>query len=399
AARTLGAAIERRTSERRLEQQLRRLGGLRAINVAITASLDVTVTLDVFLEQAIAQLQVDAADVLLLRPQSGALEFGASRGFRSSGLQHTRLRIGEGHAGRAVLERRSVRIDDLRREPLSRATFLKDDEFVTYLGLPLLSKGQVRGVLELFSRVSLPTADEWLDFASTLAAQAAVAIDNALLFDDLQRSNLELTLAYDTTLEGWSRAMDLRDRETEGHTQRVTELTLRLGRTLGMSDSELVHVRRGALLHDIGKMGIPDRILLKPGPLTEEEWDVMRLHPVYALELLAPISFLRPALDIPYCHHERWDGAGYPRGIRGETIPGAARAFAVVDVWDALRSDRPYRAAWPEERVREHVASLAGTHLDPQAVDAFLSSVEPEVRAGGLPAPKPPALEHLSAPA
>jgi HD-GYP domain-containing protein (c-di-GMP phosphodiesterase class II) len=152
----------------------------------------------------------------------------------------------------------------------------------------------------------------------------------------------------------------------------VTDMTLRVARTMGMADVELTPVRRGALLHDIGKMGIPDAILLKPGPLTDEEWTIMRRHPTYALQLLSPIAFLRPALDIPYCHHEKWDGSGYPRGIKGEQIPLAARIFAVVDVWDALRSDRPYRPAWPEEKVREHVSSQAGTHFDPQVVEAFL---------------------------
>jgi len=206
-----------------------------------------------------------------------------------------------------------------------------------------------------------------------LAGQAAIAIDNATLFDDLQRSNVELALAYDTTLEGWSRALDLRDKETEGHTQRVAEMTLKLARAMGFSEDELVQVRRGALLHDIGKMGVPDAILLKPGKLTDEEWEIMRRHPVYAYKLLRPIAYLRPALDIPYFHHEKWDGTGYPRGLKGAQIPLAARLFAVVDVWDALRSDRPYRRGWPEEKVRDHIRSLAGTHFDPQVVEEFLS--------------------------
>jgi putative nucleotidyltransferase with HDIG domain len=189
----------------------------------------------------------------------------------------------------------------------------------------------------------------------------------------LQRAHLELAQAYETTLEGWSRALDLRDQETEGHTQRVTEMTVRLARAIGLSEAELVHVRRGALLHDIGKMGIPDSILLKPGPLTEAEWEVMRKHPSYAHDLLTPIAYLHEALDIPYCHHEKWDGSGYPRGLKGEHIPLAARLFAVVDVWDALCSDRPYRAGWPEKRVREHIRSLAGAHFDREVVRLFLA--------------------------
>jgi len=189
---------------------------------------------------------------------------------------------------------------------------------------------------------------------------------------ELAESNLNLTLAYNATIEGWSRALDYRDHETEGHCQRVTELTVRLARAMGVSDEEMVHICRGALLHDIGKMGIPDRVLLKPGPLDDEEWDLMRRHPTYAHEMLSPITFLRPALEIPYCHHEKWDGTGYPRGLAGEDIPLAARLFAVVDVWDALRSDRPYRRAWERERVLDHILSLSGTHFDPQVVQAFL---------------------------
>ena len=193
------------------------------------------------------------------------------------------------------------------------------------------------------------------------------------MFNDLQRSNIELSLAYDTTIEGWSRALDLRDKETEGHSQRVTELTLFMGRSMGMSESELVHVRRGALLHDIGKMGIPDSILFKPGPLSNEEWDIMKRHPVYAYEMLSPINFLKAAIDIPYCHHEKWDGSGYPRGLRGENIPLAARIFAVSDVWDALCSNRSYRQAFSEETALEYIRSLEGIQFDPEVIKVFLS--------------------------
>ena len=188
-----------------------------------------------------------------------------------------------------------------------------------------------------------------MDFLETLAGQAAITIDQTQLFEDLQRANLELIIAYDATIEGWARAMDLRDKETENHTRRVTELTLTLAKALGIKDSEILHIRRGALLHDIGKMGVPDNILLKEGKLTEEEWVLMRRHPQFAYEMLQPIKYLRQALDIPYCHHEKWDGTGYPRGLKGEQIPLAARIFAVVDVWDAITSDRPYRKAWTKK--------------------------------------------------
>ena len=189
---------------------------------------------------------------------------------------------------------------------------------------------------------------------------------------NLQRANEELERAYNETLQGWSRALELRDNETQGHSKRVTELTIRLARAVRIKEEHMIHVYRGALLHDIGKMGIPDSILHKPGPLSSEEWKIMRMHPVYAYELLSSIEYLRPALDIPYCHHEKWDGTGYPQGLKGEAIPLSARIFAVVDVWDALRSDRPYQASWPVEKVLTHIREQAGIHFDPKIVEVFL---------------------------
>jgi PAS domain S-box-containing protein len=346
---------------------------LRSIDTAITASLDLQFTFKVILDQVTTQLGVDAADVLLLNPHIQTLEYAAGQGFRSHVLQHTNLRVGDGYAGRAALERRIVSIPHLEEAEngLRRATLLPQEEFVSYYAVPLIAKGQAKGVLEIFHRARLDPDPEWLGFLETLAGQAAIAIDNATLVNDLQRSNIELALAYDTTLEGWAKALELRDRETEGHTRRVTEMTLAVTRAMGMSEAELVHVRRGALLHDIGKIAISDTILLKPGPLTDEEWEIMHQHPVYACELLSPIAYLRPALDIPHCHHEKWDGTGYPRGLKGEQIPLAARIFAVMDVWDALLSDRPYRAAWPEEKALEYIREQAGKHFDPQVVKAF----------------------------
>lgn len=215
-----------------------------------------------------------------------------------------------------------------------------------------------------------------LSLFESLAGHAAVALQNARLHADLQRSSQALRESYDATLMGWARALELRDRETEGHTQRVTELTVRLARAVGIEDGEIEHIRRGALLHDIGKMGIPDDILRKPGPLTDAEFSTMQQHTVYAFEMLSPISYLREALDIPYCHHEKWDGSGYPRGLKGDEIPRAARLFALVDVWDALTSDRPYRAAWAPERTLAYIREQAGKHFDPDLVEDFAELVE-----------------------
>jgi putative nucleotidyltransferase with HDIG domain len=371
--RAIRYAIQRKQAEERIQRQVERLAALRNIDMAIMASLDLRAILYVLLDQVTSQLRVDAADVLLINPHSQTLEYAAARGFKTNVSVRSRMRLGEGYAGRAALERRTLSIPDITAvDDFTHAPLLTGDLFISYYAVPLITKGWVKGVLEVFHRSPLDPDPEWLEFLEALAAQAAIAIDNTSLFDDLQRSNVELSLAYDTTLEGWSRALDLRDKETEGHTQRVTEVTMRLARAIGVSEAELVHLRRGALLHDIGKMGIPDSILLKPGPLTDWEWDIMRRHPVYAYELLSPISFLRPALEIPHYHHEKWDGTGYPSGLKGEQIPQAARIFAIADVWDALRSDRPYRLAWPEEKVREHILSLSGTHFDPKVVAAFM---------------------------
>lgn len=186
------------------------------------------------------------------------------------------------------------------------------------------------------------------------------------------RNISDLAQAYEETLEGWSRAMDFRDKETEGHTQRVTQMTLAIAQSMGLTDTELMHIRRGALLHDMGKMAIPDNILLKKGTLTEQEWDIMRKHPEFAYEMLRSISFLHQALEIPYCHHEKWDGTGYPRRLKGEDIPLSARIFAIADVWDALRYDRPYRKGWSEEKVLEYIRKQSGRQFDPQVVDVFL---------------------------
>jgi hypothetical protein len=193
-----------------------------------------------------------------------------------------------------------------------------------------------------------------------------------------RRLSAELEETYDQTLEGWARALELRDIETAGHCHRVYEITRRLSSQAGLCNGDMDDVHRGSLLHDIGKMGIPDCILFKPGKLTDEEFRQMREHTTYAYELLSHIPYLHRALDIPYCHHEKWDGSGYPRGLKGTEIPLSARVFSVVDVYDALVSDRPYREAWPEERALAYIRERAGTEFDPAVVEAFLKLAEEE---------------------
>jgi response regulator RpfG family c-di-GMP phosphodiesterase len=253
---------------------------------------------------------------------------------------------------------------------------ISEEGFASYLCLPLLAKGLVKGVLEIFHRAELQLEPEDESFLEMVAGQAAIAIDNAELFEGLQSTNDELTLAYNDTLTGWARTLELRDRETAGEAQRLADMTVRLAQSLGSNENEMVLMYRGAILHDIGIMGIPDSILLKSGPLTEEEWTVVRKHPQFAHDLLSPINYLRSALDSPYCHHEKWDGSGYPRGLKDGQIPLSARIFAVVDVWDALHSDRPYRRSWTDAEAREFIQQQSGKHFDPAVVKAFLEIIQ-----------------------
>jgi len=379
-ANVLAAAIERKRAEEDIQRQLQRITALRAIDQAIAGSMDVNFVFKVILDHVISQLAVDAAVILLYNPAAQALEYATGRGFRTEALQHTRLPLGEGYAGRAALARQMVHIPNLRgrKTDFLRSPTFSQEGFVSYFGVPLMAKGEIKGVLEVFHRSAFEADTEWLNFLETLAGQTAIAIDNATLFKGLQLSNIELSMAYDATIEGWSRALDLRDKETEGHTQRVAEMSQRLARAMRINEAELVNMRRGALLHDIGKMGVPDAILLKAGQLTDEEWVIMRQHPQFAYDMLSPIAYLKPALDIPYCHHEKWDGSGYPRGLKGEGIPLAARIFAVVDVYDALTSDRPYREAWSKEKTLEYIREQSDTYFDPQVIEAFMEMLRTE---------------------
>jgi HD-GYP domain-containing protein (c-di-GMP phosphodiesterase class II) len=366
-------ATHRTRLREQTERRLHQVQALHAIDLAIASNKDLRTTLDIFLGHVTAQMQVEAAAILLVNAPALTLEYAAVRGLSQS-IGGASLRIGEGYAGWVVRECRPLLIRNLAAPevPSADAQELLSRGFISYYAAPLLVGGQTRGVLEIFHRAPFDPDAERLEFLQSLIAQAAIAIDQADLLDHLRHSSLDLALAYDATIEGWSRALDLRDQETEGHSRRMTEVTLKLARALGVPEDDLPHIRRGVLLHDIGKIAIPDSILLKPGPLTDAEWDIMRQHPVYAYQLLSPVDYLRPALDIPYCHHEKWDGTGYPRGLKGEQIPLAARLFAVVDVWDALSSDRPYRRAWPPERVLEYLACQAGKHFDPRVLETFL---------------------------
>jgi HD-GYP domain-containing protein (c-di-GMP phosphodiesterase class II) len=354
-------------------RQLSQMQTWRSIDQAILSNLDLKSTASVILKEAAKHIHVDALALLVLDPKTQTLNFVDGYGFRYDTLKHSHLKIGESFAGQVALEKRRVHVRNLEKNPknFSRAATFKEEGFMMYLGIPLVARMEVRGVLEIFQRKPYEPDEEWLTLLETLANQIAIAIDNALLVKFLKDSNMELNSAYDATIEGLSRALELRDRETEGHTRRVTEMTVDLARRIGVPEADVTQIRQGALLHDIGKMGIPDAILLKPGALMPDEWKIMQQHPIYAYELLSQVEHLKPAMDIPLYHHEKWDGTGYPYGLNGEQIPFAARLFSFADVYDALISDRPYRTAWPKEKALFYIQSQVGIYFDPSILPIF----------------------------
>ncbi len=369
------SAIHRVTLHEETRLRLRRLHSLRSIDLAITSG-DAQMAFDVVLEQVIDQLGFDAACIFTFDRELRILMESARLGFDEHDPQFD-VKICEGLAGEAARDEKFLVVEDIGilGNLSDRDQTLFAAGFSGFCAVPLLAKGELRGLLEVRSRSVLVADAECSGFLEAVAWQTATALDNVWLVDKLKRSNIELTEAYEAILEGWARALELRDQETEGHCRRVTKLTVQLGEALCLSDDDLLHIRRGALLHDVGKMGIPDSILLKPGPLDEDEWATMRLHPEYAKQMLLPLSYLRPAISIPYSHHEKWDGSGYPQGLKGEAIPIGARMFAIIDVWDALNSDRPYRKAWSKDRIIDHMREGSGTHFDPKVLEVFLDVV------------------------
>jgi PAS domain S-box-containing protein len=360
-----------------LERRVQHMQALRRVDMAITNAVDVGLALDIFLEQVQTLLAVDAAGVLLFDERARTLQPAAARGFDAEPARSTFVGLGEALAGFAALEQRTVYVHDLQREQRwgSVVAPASQQGFQAYWAVPMLTKGQLQGVIELYATRAFVPEPQWYEFLETFADQGAIAVESALLFRSLERSNAELQLAYEKTIAGWAYALDLKDEETAGHSQRVTQMAVRLAQRAGVDHGDLIHIQRGALLHDIGKMGVPDSILLKRGALTEGERWLIEQHTVYARDLLAPIDFLRPAIDIPYSHHERWDGGGYPQGLIGEEIPLAARIFAIVDVYDALTSERPYRHAWTREATLDHIQHEAGKHFDPGLVAVFMAMI------------------------
>ncbi len=367
----VGNAIQRMLLNEETERRANEFEALYRSANTLAVPWDLDTVLKAVVTQARDLLHSSGSDVYLYDPVHQDLRVAVEIGEVS--YLGTRLELDEGMAGRVFRYQQPLIVDNYRIWP-GRSLKYDDGSLGAAVEVPITFAGEQIGVLAAYETANssrkYTEADSRL--LSLFATQAAGAIRTARLLAELRSASHDLALAYDTTLEGWAKALELRDKETLGHSRRVTDLTLRLARRLGMAERDLTHIRRGVLLHDIGKMGITDQLLHKPAALTEDEWVEMRKHPRYAYDLLQPIDYLRPALDIPYCHHERWDGSGYPRGLKGKQIPLAARIFAVVDVYDTLSYDRPYRTAWPRSKVLDYLRQQAGQLFDPEVTQAFL---------------------------
>ncbi len=350
-----------------------KLGALMGVGRSINSSLGLQRVLEEVMDSLIGLMRAERG-FLMLRNPAGELNVDIARGIAHTKLNQQSKEFSWTMVNKIAETGETMLTTNAQDDP----RFENQKSVVSYqirsvLCAPLRLKDKIIGVIYVDNRAHAGRfQDRDKELITAFADQAAVAIDNARLFETLQDKNRELEEAYHATLEGWVSALDMRDKETEGHTQRVTVITQRLARELGVDDSQMIHITRGALLHDIGKIAIPDGILLKPGQLTTEERSLIEKHPVYAYEMLKTIDFLKPAIDIPYCHHEKWDGTGYPRRLKGDEIPFSARIFPLADVWDALTSDRPYRKALPYDEVRGRIKADAGRHFDPRIVDVFL---------------------------
>jgi len=371
---------ERIEIETKLQNRMHRLNAFHTIDTAINSSFDLRFTYQVLIEQVLTLTKASAACVVFFDPELNDKRLITGLGFNTPEIDLKNQLFNDPLFDRVFTGRRITTSipDETSDASYPLYNLLKNEGFGSYCAVPLIVKGYVRGVLELFSKEELEMDLEISNFLETLAQQAAIALESAQNFERLQKTNQELLQAYDDTLAGWVNFLDLRDEMTEGHTMRVLESTLRICRGFGFSPRELMHINRGVLLHDIGKVGIPDNILNKKGPLTDDEWVIMKKHPEYAYQMLYPIAYLRPALDIPYCHHEKWDGSGYPRGLKGKEIPLSARIFAIVDVYDALTSDRPYRKAWKKEETIKYIRENSGTHFDPEILEKCLDLLTAE---------------------
>ncbi len=353
-----------------LHRMLQKMERLMEINITLNSTLELGQVLDLIIAKAVEMLECEAGSILLYNKEKDCLYFSATTSSDSKKLAEVPVPLTDSLAGAIFSKNLPLIVNNVDKDIRHNSSVAAQVNFRTnsLLGVPMRIQNRVTGVLEALNKRQGTFTEEDVKILTAIASQAAVAIENAQLVQALQDS-------YDSTLEGWAAALDLRDKETEGHSQRVTVLTVQLAQAIGVSQDALTYLRQGALLHDIGKMAVPDSILHKQGPLTVREKAIMRQHPLNAYNMLYPIAYLRSALDIPYCHHEKWDGSGYPRGLKGEEIPLAARIFTIIDVWDALRSNRPYRGAWSEKKTIAYIQKQAGKSFDPKIVKNFVDVI------------------------
>jgi PAS domain S-box-containing protein len=360
---------DRKAFEMNLQRKLNEIASLREIDMSILSQEDYDGVVNTVLQQIRNHLHADGAAIFVASPITKALEF-ASGFFLKEMIAYDQMDIDHDSFQHIADLKEGRQIDKTSDENLV-CDWFKDKDFNVLYIMPIEINDINHGFVEIayFDEINLD--EEWHNYFNALITQMAVGISKIHLIKDLKESNVVLKEAYDGIIRGWAKALELRDEETKGHSDRVYELSVKMALKNNYTDRKLEAFRRGALLHDIGKMGIPDSILLKPGKLTPEEWNIMKLHPDLAYVLLSEIPFLREAIEIPYYHHERWDGSGYPSGLKGEDIPLAARIFAVIDVWDALTSNRPYRQAWSKQKTRDYLIQNKGIQFDPDIVDQF----------------------------
>jgi PAS domain S-box-containing protein len=371
---TIQDITEQKRAEKQILQEVKKLAGLRKIDIQIINHVPINNIFETVLSLVKEILNADACSILLLDEKKDALSNALSYGFQDNKL-NIQLSNSDTCLPWQVINNRNKFSITLNEFKNLSCAHLINKGFRSYIGIPIIAFDEVFGILEILFKTDIQISKETFDYCELLAGQTAIAIDTTNLITSLQQTNQEVINAYEATIAGWSRALEIRDEETKGHSDRVMWLACQLAEHFDIRDDNLTHFRRGVFLHDIGKMGIPDSILLKPGPLTESEWEIMKQHPSLAYRILSEIPYLKDALDIPFYHHERWDGSGYPEGLKGDEIPLPARIFAVIDVWDALTSDRPYRPAWPHNKALDYIEENAGTHFDPKVVRKFITLI------------------------
>ena len=357
--------------------RLKNIESLRQIDRAISSNFDMKSTLAIISETAQKQLGVSAVDILLYNQHSQMLNYVYGHGFKKASRRETSLDLKQNLATQVVRGRKMIQLQDLKgMNADSLPANLVSEDFINYIGVPLMAKSKVNGVMEVFDRTDVKHDRDWYDFLEAFAHQASIAIDNSGLFENLQRLNVEIASAYDTSIEAWAHTLEIRDVTYSGHAKRVMDMSVKIASAMGMSADAVSFLRHGVMMHDIGMLGIPESILLKPGKLTDAEWKMVRQHPRIAYDLLSQIPNWRQALDIPYSHHEKWDGSGYPQGLKNNVIPLGARICAVADVYDTLQMERSYRAAWNKTRAAQYIHAGAGKQFDPEVVRIFFALVK-----------------------